>query len=173
MSDLPLFVEPSTQPPPTVGGGMGDAKADKILFAVRFAGSDGMTTAELAIALGMQGNYARARLSELRRAGLIGEAGQRPAPRSGKPSTVWTAANLPPRGGGQKSAAGVGQGGRQNMGVGPSEARRGKPCRWCGLFAWWRSIFGRLVCGACHPPATPEVVAEWLKPPPSPEPPRP
>ncbi len=28
----------------------------------------------------------------------------------------------------------------------------------------WRSIHGVVVCGDCHPPATPNLVAEWLPP---------
>jgi hypothetical protein len=36
------------------------------------------------------------------------------------------------------------------------------PCPWCGRRSWWRSIYGVVVCGWCHPPAAPELVAEWL-----------
>jgi hypothetical protein len=36
------------------------------------------------------------------------------------------------------------------------------PCGWCGRRAWWRSIHGAVVCGHCHPPALPGLVAEWL-----------
>ncbi len=34
------------------------------------------------------------------------------------------------------------------------------PCPWCGRRAWWRSIHGAVVCGYCHPPAVPGLVAE-------------
>lgn len=33
------------------------------------------------------------------------------------------------------------------------------PCHWCGASRWWRSIYGRLICGQCHPPGGPELVA--------------
>jgi hypothetical protein len=36
------------------------------------------------------------------------------------------------------------------------------PCYWCGRREWWRSIHGPVVCGHCHPPAVPGLVAEWL-----------
>jgi len=36
------------------------------------------------------------------------------------------------------------------------------PCYWCGRREWWRSIHGAVVCGGCHPPAAPRLVAEWL-----------
>ena len=36
------------------------------------------------------------------------------------------------------------------------------PCYWCGRFHWWRSIHGVVVCGNCHPPAVPQLVAEWI-----------
>ena len=36
------------------------------------------------------------------------------------------------------------------------------PCYWCGQLNWWRSIHGAIVCGDCHPPATPELVQEWI-----------
>jgi hypothetical protein len=36
------------------------------------------------------------------------------------------------------------------------------PCPWCGRRTWWRSIHGALVCGWCHLPAMPELVAEWV-----------
>jgi hypothetical protein len=34
------------------------------------------------------------------------------------------------------------------------------PCYWCGRREWWRSIHGAVVCGHCHPPAAPGLVAE-------------
>jgi len=42
------------------------------------------------------------------------------------------------------------------------------PCPWCGRREWWRSIHGAVVCGCCHPPAVPGLVAEWLNGPESP-----
>jgi len=45
----------------------------------------------------------------------------------------------------------------------PAYSRVGvAPCPWCGRFAWWRSVHGVVVCGNCHPPATPGLVAEWI-----------
>jgi hypothetical protein len=35
-------------------------------------------------------------------------------------------------------------------------------CWWCGRREWWRSIHGAVVCGYCHPPSVPGLVAEWL-----------
>ncbi|MBZ5639929.1 MAG: hypothetical protein LAO51_14375 [Acidobacteriia bacterium] len=35
-------------------------------------------------------------------------------------------------------------------------------CSSCGQGRFWRSIHGALVCGTCHPPAAPELVAEWI-----------
>jgi hypothetical protein len=43
----------------------------------------------------------------------------------------------------------------------PTEPAAG-PCWWCGRREWWRSIHGAVVCGHCHPPAVPGLVAEWL-----------
>jgi hypothetical protein len=43
----------------------------------------------------------------------------------------------------------------------PAEPGTG-PCWWCGRREWWRSIHGAVVCGNCHPPAVPGLVAEWL-----------
>ena len=43
----------------------------------------------------------------------------------------------------------------------PAEPGAG-PCYWCGRRAWWRSIHGAVVCGYCHPPAVPGLVAERL-----------
>ena len=37
-----------------------------------------------------------------------------------------------------------------------------QPCPWCGRRKWWRSVYGVVVCGWCHPPAAPELAAEWL-----------
>jgi hypothetical protein len=41
--------------------------------------------------------------------------------------------------------------------VGPVE-----PCRICGATRYWRSIHGPVVCGTCHPPASPDLVDRWL-----------
>jgi len=35
-------------------------------------------------------------------------------------------------------------------------------CYWCGRSVFWRSIHGVVVCGNCHPPAIPSLVAEWI-----------
>ncbi|MGD0658833.1 MAG: hypothetical protein ABSD38_12270 [Syntrophorhabdales bacterium] len=37
-----------------------------------------------------------------------------------------------------------------------------KPCPSCHEFAWWLSIHGVLVCGLCHPPASPALVKRWI-----------
>ena len=34
-------------------------------------------------------------------------------------------------------------------------------CYACKTSSFWRSIYGNVVCGVCHPPS-PAVVAEWL-----------
>lgn len=39
--------------------------------------------------------------------------------------------------------------------------RRRFDCPGCGSGRFWRSILGVVVCGVCHPPAHPDVVAEW------------
>ena len=36
--------------------------------------------------------------------------------------------------------------------------RPSDPCHTCHEYAWWVSIYGVLVCGYCHPPASPELV---------------
>ena len=36
------------------------------------------------------------------------------------------------------------------------------PCHACGRRAWWLSIHGAVVCGRCHPPPAPDVLAKWL-----------
>jgi hypothetical protein len=35
-------------------------------------------------------------------------------------------------------------------------------CTACGRGLWWVPIHGGLVCGHCHPPPAPELVARWL-----------
>ena len=37
-------------------------------------------------------------------------------------------------------------------------------CRGCRETRFWRSVHGPVLCGRCHPPATPELVEEWLDP---------
>lgn len=41
------------------------------------------------------------------------------------------------------------------------------PPPWCGYprhLHGWRSIYGpHVICATCHPPAVPEIVAEWLE----------
>jgi hypothetical protein len=36
------------------------------------------------------------------------------------------------------------------------------PCYACGGTRHWKSIYGAVVCGGCHPPVNPDLVAEWL-----------
>jgi archaellum biogenesis ATPase FlaH len=35
-------------------------------------------------------------------------------------------------------------------------------CPRCGGTKFWRSVFGKVVCATCHPPAVKDLVAEWL-----------
>lgn len=35
-------------------------------------------------------------------------------------------------------------------------------CQACRRTRFWRSIHGVIVCGICHPPAAPNLVAEWV-----------
>ena len=37
-----------------------------------------------------------------------------------------------------------------------------EPCRACGGTRFWRSVHGALTCMECHPPPTPELVAEYV-----------
>ena len=37
------------------------------------------------------------------------------------------------------------------------------PCRACGEARRWLSIYGATVCGSCHPPASPSLVARWIE----------
>ena len=37
-------------------------------------------------------------------------------------------------------------------------------CYACKTSSFWRSIHGPLVCGHCHPPASPKLVEEWIEP---------
>jgi len=36
------------------------------------------------------------------------------------------------------------------------------PCHACREYAWWLSIGGALVCGVCHPPASPAIVKKRI-----------
>jgi hypothetical protein len=36
-----------------------------------------------------------------------------------------------------------------------------RTCYSCRGFLWWRSIYGARSCAACHPPATPTLIATW------------
>jgi hypothetical protein len=38
------------------------------------------------------------------------------------------------------------------------------PCHACGSTRCWQSVYGRLVCAVCHPPAHPALVARWVGP---------
>jgi hypothetical protein len=38
-----------------------------------------------------------------------------------------------------------------------------RPCRFPGHTRSWRSVHGTVRCGRCNPPASPELVAEWLE----------
>ncbi|MFQ5735054.1 MAG: hypothetical protein ACE5KM_24230 [Planctomycetaceae bacterium] len=50
--------------------------------------------------------------------------------------------------------------GKRQSGQSPSQLR----CRCHEEQRWWRSVFGpHVICGVCHPPATPGVVLEWLQ----------
>ncbi len=37
-----------------------------------------------------------------------------------------------------------------------------RPCPACRGTSFWRSIHGVVTCAGCHPPATPQIVAQWL-----------
>jgi DNA-binding Lrp family transcriptional regulator len=36
------------------------------------------------------------------------------------------------------------------------------PCNACGSTRFWRSIYGAVSCGTCHPPGSQMLIAEWL-----------
>jgi len=42
------------------------------------------------------------------------------------------------------------------------KARPARPCHICRAYRWWLSIYGALVCGYCHPPASEELVKVWI-----------
>jgi hypothetical protein len=47
------------------------------------------------------------------------------------------------------------------------DASAARPVCWtCRSRRFWRSVHGRTVCARCHPPAVPELVAQWLEAPP-------
>lgn len=46
-------------------------------------------------------------------------------------------------------------------GLPPSLTRDGT-CFACCRARWWLSRFNQLVCGECHPPASPVLVARWF-----------
>lgn len=62
------------------------------LAAVRDAGSNGLTSDELAALLGTERWSFRARISELRRQGLIRDSGKRRSNTTGRMAIVWIAA---------------------------------------------------------------------------------
>jgi len=35
-------------------------------------------------------------------------------------------------------------------------------CYSCKTSNFWRSIYGPIVCGVCHPPASPHLVEKWI-----------
>ena len=35
-------------------------------------------------------------------------------------------------------------------------------CHACNSTTFWRSIHGPIVCGVCHPPATPRLIEKWI-----------
>lgn len=41
----------------------------------------------------------------------------------------------------------------------PPPARK---CPCCGGRRWWLSTAGATICGRCHPPASPRLVAQWF-----------
>ncbi len=53
----------------------------------------------------------------------------------------------------------------------PTSEREGPPapifaqlaCFTCRCTRFWRSPYGEIICGRCHPPAAPGLVAEWVE----------
>ena len=139
-----------------------DARGDRqrVLEYLAGRGHAGATDHEIAAGLGMLPDTARARRVELRDAGLVRDSGQRRPSPTGHAATVWTLASVPATG--QHTQTGnvppIATAQPARVGL----CKRG-PCPWCHRFAWWRSVHGVVVCGNCHPPARPELVAEWLK----------
>jgi hypothetical protein len=63
----------------------------------------------------------------------------------------------------ESSVPNVGSVGLQHPNVTPALSLHPVPCAWCGGRRFWRSKAGLVVCGTCHPPATRDLVAEWLE----------
>ena len=42
-------------------------------------------------------------------------------------------------------------------------SRKKVVCHACKSTRFWRSIHGPVVCGVCHPPASPSLVARWIE----------
>jgi hypothetical protein len=54
---------------------------------------------------------------------------------------------------------------RPGPGLSPAVAsarRRSGHCPWCGGSRFWRSVADVVLCTDCHPPAAPELAAEWV-----------
>ncbi len=56
------------------------------------------------------------------------------------------------------SVAGVSEGVHTH----PSDGEASSECPSCGGAKFWRSVFGKVSCAVCHPPAVPALVAEWI-----------
>jgi hypothetical protein len=41
-------------------------------------------------------------------------------------------------------------------------AEPAEPCPACHKYAWWLSTHNALLCGVCHPPASPYLVKRWI-----------
>jgi len=52
-----------------------------------------------------------------------------------------------------------------DLGLAASGPEPRAPCHSCGGTRFWRSIYGDVSCGTCHPPGSEGIVAEWLEPP--------
>lgn len=50
----------------------------------------------------------------------------------------------------------------QNIGDETNRDELIDPCPACGSCQYWRGKTGNFTCGRCHPPAVPELVAEWI-----------
>jgi len=135
---------------------------------IRNRGPHGASDEEVSEALNMKLDTARARRVELRDAGLVVDTGVRRATHTGRRAVCWVAAHRPSR----RPATGPTAAGPTPMAPtarsnpGPLRMTLVPPtptgCWWCGRSHWWRSIHGAVVCGHCHPPAVPSLVAEWI-----------
>ena len=47
--------------------------------------------------------------------------------------------------------------------TGDAQSALVSPCRSCHGTRFWLSIHGVIVCGLCHPPGSPDLVAEWIE----------